>query len=190
MIANEVKSVFLTDLRLRHRLLDHLLHNVMSRIAQHLRDKELWKACKEEPHHIMTEIRNDHLPPTSKCPDQLLRKLFSPGANEAWGLAIHLGLDWTEVDIHEGDGFVVWSIEPFVSVKSQDDSAIKVFGGGVEDDSGHGRFVGEGSHEHNEGWTSAGGRTKGWKEGPGQEEGVGSDLDHVLFLGPFVEPMG
>jgi len=160
--------------------------------VQHLRDKKLRKGRKEEAYHIMTDIRNDHLSSASKRPNQLLRKLFRTGAGEVWRFAVQLGIDLTDVDIHEGDGFVVRSVESLICVKPQRESAIEVFGAGVDDEFGHGCLVGERSDEHDEGWTSTGGRAEGWKESPGQEhreEGVDSDLGHVFFLSPFVESM-
>ena len=141
----------------------------------------------------MSDIWNDHLPSASKRPNQFLRKKLRTGANEVWRFVVHLGTDRSDVNIHEGDGFVVRSVESFVGVKPKGDSAIKVFGGGVEDEFGHGCFVAEGSDEYDKGWTGTSSCTEGRKESPGQkqrEEGVGSDLFHVLFLGPFVEPMG
>ena len=166
---------------------------IVSRITQHLRDEELRKARKEEPHKVVPDIRNDHLPSTSKRPNQLLRKTFRTGANEVWWITVQLGIDRSEVNVHEGDGLVVWSVVSFVGMKSKDDSAIEVFGGGVEDDFGHGCFVAEGSDEYDKGWTGTSSCTEGWKEGPGQEqreERVDPDVFHVLFLRPSVEPMG
>lgn len=140
----------------------------------------------------MPGVRNDDLPSTSKRPNQLFCKKLGTDANEVWRFAVHLGIDLSEVNVHEGDGFVVWSVEPFVGVKSEGDSAIEVFGGGVEGDFGHGRFVAEGSDDYDEDWTTTGGCAEGRKESLGQEqreEGVDSDLFRVLFLRPFVEPM-
>jgi len=95
------------------------------------------------------------------------------------------------VNAHEGDGFVVRGVESLVGVKSKGSSAIGVFGGGAEDDFVDGRFVAEGSDDYDKNWTATSSCTEGRKEGPGQEqreEGVGSDLLHVLLPGPFVEP--
>ena len=117
----------------------------------------------------MPEVRNDDLSSTSKRPNQLLRKKFGTDANEVWRFAVHLGIDLSEVNVHEGDGFVVWSVEPFVGVKSEDDSAVEVFGGGVEDDFGHGCFVAEGSDDYDEDRTATSGCAEGREEGLGQE---------------------
>jgi hypothetical protein len=157
---------------------------------QFLLDEEFRKARKDELHHIMADIRDDHLPPTSKRPNQPLRKKLGTGAKEAWWFAVHLGMYRSEVDVHERDGFVVRDVVSFVGVQAQGDPAIKVFGGGVEDDPGHGCFVGEGSDEYDESRTSTSSCAEGWKESPGQEqreEGVRSDLVHVLVLRPSIE---
>lgn len=154
----------------RLRLFNRPLHNFTSRPMHYTRDKELRDACKDEPHHIMSEIRNDHPSPTPKRPNHLLREVFSTGAEEVRWFSIHLGMDRSEVDVHEGDCLVIWDVVSFVSVETQGDSAIEVFGGGVEDDSGHGRFVSEGSDEYDEGWTSTSGRAERRKESLGQEQ--------------------
>ena len=117
----------------------------------------------------MPEVRNDDLSSTPKRPNQLLRKKFGTDANEVWRFAVHLGIDLSEVNVHEGDGFVVWSVEPFVGVKSEDNSAVEVFGGGVEDDFGHGCFVAEGSDDYDEDRTATSGCAEGREEGLGQE---------------------
>ena len=156
-------------LRLRLGLLNRLLHVFASRIMQHLRDDEFRKARKDEPHKIVPDIRNDHLPSASKRPNQLLRKKFGTGTNEVRRVTVRLGIDGSELNVHEGDGFVIWSMESFVGVKSKGDSAIEVFGGGVEGNFGHRCFIAEGSDEYDKGWTGTSSYTEGCKEGPGQE---------------------
>ena len=124
-------------------------------------EKELREGRKHGPRHIVSDIRNDHLPSTPKRPDQLLSEHLGTGASEACRLTSQLGGDRCKADIHERDGFVVRSVKSFVGMKTQGDSAIEVFGSGVEGDSSHGCFVGEGSHEHDERWTGTGSRAEG-----------------------------
>ena len=159
---------------------------------QHLSSNELGEGRHDELHHIMSDIRNDYLPSTPKRPNQLLGELLGTCTSKVWRFTVDLGVNLSQMNVHERNGLVVWGIESFVGVKAQSDSAIEVFGGGVENDSGHGRFVGEGSDEYDECWASAGSRAEGRQKSPSQEqreEGVDADLFHVFFLIPFVEAM-
>ena len=143
---------------------------LVSRIMQHLRHEDLRKGSEHQLYHIVPDVWNDHLSSASKRPDQLLRKEPRTGPNEAWWLAVQLRIDRSDADIHEGDCLVIRSVESFVGVETQGDSTTEVFGGRVEDDLGHRRFVSEGPDEHDEGRTSTGSHTEGRKECPGQEQ--------------------
>jgi hypothetical protein len=68
---------------------------------QFLLDEEFRKARKDDLHYIMANIWDDHLPSTSKHPNQLLRKKLGTGVNEVWWFAVHLGMDWSEVVVRE-----------------------------------------------------------------------------------------
>ena len=114
----------------------------------------------------MTEIRNSHPSPTPKHSNHP----SSTPAREVRRFTIHLGMDRPKVDVHEGVCFVIWNVVSFVGVETQGYSAIEVFGGGVEDDSGRGSLLGEGSDKYNQGWVSMNRRAERRKESPGQEQ--------------------
>ena len=145
---------------------------------QHLGDNEVREGRKDKLHQIVSNIRNDHLPSAPKRPNQPLGEQLGTGTNKVRWSTGCFGGDQSQTNIHERNGFVVWSVESFVGVKTIGDSAIELFGSGVEDDLGHVRFVREGSDKYDKGWASAGSRTEGGKKSPGQEqreEGVDSD---------------
>ena len=106
---------------------------------------------RPSPMHLerdrMANIRNDVLSSTPERPNKLLRERLRTRSPKVHGRENQARTDRPEVDVHERDRFLIVGIEPLVRVEAWNEFAYVCFGGYVERDSWHLRFVAGRTHE-------------------------------------------
>ena len=137
----------------------------------------------------MSEVRDHILSPTSKGPHDVRSIVIGSWAREICGFNDGIRLDGSRVEVHKFDVGLARD-KLLIGAQAGRQSLDEGFGGGVERDTGNGKFRRERAVENDEDRVGEGGLAEGGEESAGEkvrEERIPPDNGKVIIFRPFLE---